>query len=68
MGARMPYSSTVKPPDADLGAPRHRPAPGALRRASRTRWPPSGVLLYVAVELAAAALLVLGLIWLLARS
>jgi hypothetical protein len=39
-----------------------------MRRASRTWWPLPRVLLYVAVQVAAAALLVLGLIWLLARS
>ncbi|MHC4100315.1 MAG: hypothetical protein ACYS15_12245 [Planctomycetota bacterium] len=56
-------------PDAEsMRAVEHRPAPRALRRTSRTRWPLSRVLLYVAVELGAVSLLALGLLWLLANS
>ena len=46
----------------------HRPAPGHLRRTSRTHWPARRVLLYVAAQIAVAAVALAGLIWLLARS
>lgn len=46
----------------------HRPAPRALRRASRTHWPAWRVALYVTLEVVVSALLVGGLAWLLHRS
>ncbi len=46
----------------------HRPSPRDLRRSSRTHWPAWRVLSYVLLELVAAALVILGLVWLLTQS
>ncbi|MCH8342720.1 MAG: hypothetical protein IH983_01905 [Planctomycetes bacterium] len=53
---------------AESEAGEHRPSPRDLRRSSRTHWPAWRVLSYVLLELVAAALVILGLVWLLAQS
>ncbi len=64
----MSYGYAVARHHAESEIGEHRPCPRDLRRSSRTHWPACRVRSYVLLELVAAALLILGLVWLLARS
>ncbi len=64
----MAYGYAVARHHAESEAGEHRPCPRDLRRSSRTHWPAWRVLSYVLLELVAAALVILGLVWLLAQS
>jgi len=64
----MGYGYAVARHHVESEAGEHHPSPRDLRRSSPTHWPALRVLSYVLLELVAAALVILGLVWLLAHS